>query len=338
MKKLSLFNKLLFFINSVLATVLLLSYLLPFLSPKSAPAFAVLSLLVPFLIIINLIFFVYWLIKLKKQCILSGFVLAIGWLFASPFYKFSEKKILLNNDIKIMSYNVRLFNHYKWNKDPETAQKMFDFISDKKPDILAIQEFYNDKNIPFSYPYKYIKPKSKTLKFGLAIFSKFPIINQGSLDFKKSANNAIFVDIIKNKDTIRVYNLHLQSLKINPKKENFGEENSEKLFNRLETGFQKQAIQTEQFLAHEQDWKGKKIICGDFNNTAYSWLYKQILKDKKDAFVEAGKGFGKSFNYAFPMRIDFILTDKNTTINQFKTFSIKYSDHFPIFARINWDN
>ena len=38
-------------------------------------------------------------------------------------------------------------------------------------------------------------------------------------------------------------------------------------------------------LAHEQSWNGKKIVCGDFNNTAYSWVYNQISKNKKDALV-----------------------------------------------------
>jgi len=276
------------------------------------------------------------LIKLKKQFFLSALILGIGWLFTSPFYKFSEKKILLNDDVKVMSYNVRMFNYYKWSDDKTIAKKIIDFIVDKNPDILAIQEFYDSDKITFAYPYKYIKTNSKSNKFGLAIYSRFKIINSGSLNFKNSANNAIFIDIIKEKDTIRVYNIHLESLKINPRKENFGEKSSEKLFKRLEKSFQKQATQTEQFIAHNKEWKGKEIILGDFNNTAYSWIYKQLCSDKKDAFIEAGKGFGKSFKYPFPVRIDFILTDKSIDINQYKTFNVKYSDHFPILARINW--
>ena len=79
-KKISIFSKLLYAINSIFATVLLLSYLLPYISPKSLPTLAVLSLFVPFLILINIAFFIYWLIKLKKHFILSGLILAIGWL------------------------------------------------------------------------------------------------------------------------------------------------------------------------------------------------------------------------------------------------------------------
>ena len=336
MKKKSLFNKLLFFINSVFAVLLLLSFILPYISPKSFSVFAVISLFAQILFIGNLLFLFYWILKLKKQLLLSALVLVIGWLISAPFYKFSNEKEAKNNDLKVMSYNVRMFNFYKWNSDTDLAQKTFNFINKTSPDILAMQEFYASPNITFDYPHKYIKTKSRNNKFGLAIFSKFPIINSGSLDFKDSDNNIIYVDILKEQDTIRVYNVHLQSLSINPDKEYFGEENNQKLLSRLKTTFKTQASQTEQFLAHEENWKGKKIILGDFNNTAYSWVYRKIKSNKKDAFLEAGNGFGKTFNYWFPMRIDFVLTSTDFEINQFKTFDVKFSDHFPILANINW--
>jgi endonuclease/exonuclease/phosphatase family metal-dependent hydrolase len=338
MKKLSLLDKLISVINAVLATLLLLSYIVPYISPKTIPQISLVSLAVPFLIIANTLFLIYWILKLKRQFALSAVILGLGWLVSSSFFEFSEKTVILNDDIKVMSYNVRMFNHYNWNDDNELDQKAFDFINQNSPDILVLQEFYQSPEINFSYPYKYIKTKGNKNKFGLAIYSKYRIINSGSLDFKQSANNITFADIIKSKDTIRIYNVHLESLKINPTKEHFGEENSEKLFGRLQSTFKKQAVQTEQFLAHESKWKGKKIVCGDFNNTAFSWVYNKISANKKDAFVEAGKGFGKSFDYPFPMRIDFILTSTDIDINQFKTFSEKYSDHFPILARINWED
>lgn len=331
----SFFTKFLYFVNSILATALLFSYFLPLFSPTQIPHISILSLIVPILIVINILFFIYWIIKLKKHFILSGIVLLIGWLFSPPFYKIGTKKVILTTDIKIMSYNVRLMNFYKHIKEDNIGDKIIHFIKEKQPDILAIQEYTPQKKQTLKYPYQYFVPKTK--KFGLAIFSKFKIINKGSLDFKNSANNTIFVDILKEKDTIRVYNIHLQSLKINPKKEHFGQQNSEKLLKRLEKGFSRQVIQTKQIVKHSKQFKGKKIICGDFNNTAYSWVYKQLLQDKKDAFIEAGGGFGKSFNYFFPMRIDFILTDKSITINSFKTFYKKYSDHYPIMARVNWN-
>lgn len=336
-KKISFFYSLLHFVNTIFAIALLFSFVLPYISPKNTPTFSVLSLFVPILIIVNLTFCVYWIVRLKKNFILSVIVLLIGLTISTPFYKISDKKNILNEDIKVMSYNVRMMNFYKWIPQNDIDTKIIDFIDEKKPDILAIQEYHQSEKHNLKYKYTYFAPKSKHKNFGLAIFSKYKIINKGSLNFKESSNNAIFADILIKKDTVRVYNLHLQSLKINPSKENFGEKNSKKLLARLKSGFKKQALQTEQFIKHEQEFSGKKIICGDLNNTAYSWVYKQIANNKKDAFIEAGKGFGKTFNYFFPMRIDVILTDPKTTVNYFKTFDKKYSDHYPIMARINFN-
>ncbi|MBL4605775.1 MAG: endonuclease/exonuclease/phosphatase family protein [Flavobacteriaceae bacterium] len=336
MKKGAFWDKILFFINSLIAFALLFSYLLPYISPKSTPGFTILSLAVPILFLLNLLFVIYWVIRLKKQFVLSTIIIILGFGYVGRIYKFSEKKTPQNEDLKVMSYNVRMFNHYGWNPKDSIDQKAYDFIKEKKPDILSIQEFFEAKNLEITYPYQYVK--TKTNKFGLAIYSTYPIINSGSLDFKNSANNIIFADIVKGDDTIRIYNIHLESLKINTNKENFGEENSDRLIKRMKTAFKKQAVQTEEFLVHEKQWKGKKIICGDFNNTAFSWVYRQISKDKQDAFVEAGKGFGKTFNYGYPLRIDFILADMNFDVNYFETFDVKYSDHFPILARLKLKN
>lgn len=337
MKKLSFINKLIYIVNSLVATLLLLSYILPYISPKSFPIFAIISLLAPILILINIAFVVYWIISLKKQFILSTVVLTIGWFLMPNIYKFTEKSSSLNDDLKVMSYNVRTFNYLRHINKHITTDTIKKIIKKVSPHILLLQEnLKRPSNYIPNYPYNYFKSNGGNKNIGLVVYSKYKIINQGSLDLKNTSNNIIFVDILRKKDTVRIYNLHLQSLLLQIDKENFGKENSEKLVSELKASFKKQAEQVETFLAHQKQWKGKLIVCGDFNNTSYSWVYNQIAKNKKDAFIEAGKGFGKSFDYWFPIRIDYILTDENAVVNKFTTFSEKYSDHFPILAKINW--
>ena len=335
MVKYNFLNKIIVLVNSILAILLLLSYLLPYISPEKVPIFTIISLAVPVLLALNIFFIIYWIIKLKKYFTISLISIILGIGYISNIYKFSEKKIFLNDDLKVMSYNVRLFNHYNWSTDSTIVKKISSFIAEKEPDVLSIQEYYDAESLQLKYPYQFIKTKSNFNKFGLAIFSKFKIINSGSLDLKESANNIIYTDILKDKDTIRVYNIHLESLKMNTSQENFGTKNSDKLLEQMEASFQKQAKQVELFLQHEKKWDGKKILCGDFNNTAFSWVYRELSNEKQDAFKEAGKGLGKTFNYWYPLRIDFILTDANFDINNFKTFDIPYSDHYPILARLN---
>ena len=335
-KKLSLFDKLLFIVNLLLAFILLFSYSSYYISPNSIPFISVLSLLIPAFIILNGLFCIYWIIKFKKAFLLSFVILVVGFQYISVFYGLSEKKILLSNDLKIMSYNVRMFNLYKWIDEEGIDNKIYDFIKAKDPAILCIQEFHNEKNSDFKYPYKYIVMSQNNHDFGHAIYSKFKIIDKGSIHFSKSGNNAIFIDVLKDKDTLRVYNVHLESLRITPEKEEITQENSERLKIRLEKAFKIQANQVALILHHQKRINHKSIICGDFNNTAFSWAYKQLRKGKNDAFEEAGKGFGNTFDFPFPFRIDFILPDEEIEIHNFKTYKVKYSDHYPIMARLDF--
>jgi len=336
MKKLSAIDKLIFFINSIVAFLLILGLVGQFISPNNIPLISFLGLASPILIICNVLFAIYWMLKFKKQFLLSIFTLIICFSFISKFYGFKEKKVLLSTDVKIMSYNVRMFNLYNWIDEENIAQNIYDFINKKDPDILCLQEYHSSAKIGFKYPYKYVKTSEFKNHFAHAIFSKYEIVNSGSMNFSNSNNNALFVDVLKDNDTVRVYNVHLESLKINPKEEELTQANSEKLRLRVQNAFKKQANQATLISNHIKSTKHKSIICGDFNNTAFSWVYQKLKGDKNDAFEVAGKGFGKTYDFKFPVRIDFILTDKAIEVNNFKTFKEKYSDHFPIMARVEF--
>ena len=145
-----------------------------------------------------------------------------------------------------------------------------------------------------------------------------------------------FVDVVKGKDTLRVYTLHLQSAGIRTDVDNLKRETSSHLFKQVGATFKAQQEQVELFLDHKSKCKYKTIITGDFNNTAYSYIYKEIKgEDYVDTFEEAGNGFGRTFDFKFfPLRIDFILVDKDFTVNGFKTYDVKLSDHYPIKATL----
>ena len=94
-------------------------------------------------------------------------------------------------------------------------------------------------------------------------------------------------------------------------------------------------FQTVLFLKHKKQCPDKMIICGDFNNTAYSYVYKEIKGNLKDAFKQAGNGFGRTFDFKFfPVRIDFVLVDEDFKVNSFKTYDVKLSDHYPVMAKV----
>lgn len=336
MKKLRGFDKLIFVVNSLMAFALLLSYVLPFMAPKQFAFLSVLSLAVPALIIINILFAVYWLLNVKRQLLLSLFVLAIGYTHVFSLYKFSSSKNVDDSqNISVMNYNVRLFNVFDWIKDQNVKQDISNFIAEKQPDILCMQEYRPDAEVKFEGYFKYEEVSGKQVKNGQAIFTKFPIVNSGSIEFPNTSNNAIFADVVKGTDTLRIYNVHLQSLGIDPTVEKLKNEDSENLFKRVSSTFKMQQFQTELFLKHKKECPYKMIICGDFNNTPYSYVYKEIKGDLKDAFKQSGNGFGRTFDFKFfPVRIDFVLVDEDFKVNSFKTFDVKLSDHYPVMAKV----
>jgi len=348
MKKLSWFNKLMYFFNIVLAVLTFLAYVLPFLAPKLFPLLSVLTLVLPFFLIVNGLFFAYWLFQFKRQMLLSGVVLLIGITFINKFYKFSsEEQTVEEKDFLVMSYNVRLFNLFKWIDYEDVPKEIRNFINDENPDILCIQEYSNSAHIDLKvYPHKYIFMQGKKIKTGQAIFSKFPIINEGNLELPSSNNSVIFADIKKGKDIIRVYNMHLQSIKISPDVneisdniDSINQKKSEVVIRRISAAFKKQQQQAEIIVEHKKGCEYPIIMCGDMNNSAFSYVYRSIRGQLQDAFEEAGEGFGKTYKFRYyPARIDYIFADPKMKVKSFKNFpDFENSDHYPIMARLSME-
>lgn len=337
-----------FFLNIVLTVSTFVAYVLPFLAPKLFPLLSVLTLFMPLFFIFNGLFFLYWGIQFKKRMILSGLVLLMGITFINKFYKFSAKDYPENEkDFTVMSYNVRLLNLFKWIDRADVPSQILSFINDKNPDILCIQEYSNSANIDLKiYRHRYIFMQGNLIKTGQAIFSKFPILDQGNIVFENSNNNVVFADIKKGKDIIRVYNMHLQSIKISPDVteindniEAIDQGKSQRLFNRISKAFKQQQQQAEIIKEHKKNCQYPIIICGDMNNSAFSYVYRNIKGKLKDSFEEAGKGFGATYKFRYyPARIDYIFADDKMRVKKFESFSdFENSDHYPIMARLSME-
>ena len=339
MKNLNIIDKVVFLINSVVALLSLLSYVTYYVPPKSFPLISMVSLSVPLFIILNIFFVIYWLLKLKKQVIISLLVLAVGYNYVTSFYKFTSEESSNSEDaFTLMSYNVRLFNLYDWIKEDSIPSKIQDFIAEEAPSILCFQEHDSSTGLSFTvYPYRH-QTNTSNHKSELVILSTYKILNSGFINFSNSANSAIYADVLIKSDTIRVYNVHLQSSGINPNVESLDKEQSNRLLKRLSTTFNAQQSQAEIVADHVSQSPHKVLMCGDFNNTAYSYVYRILKGDLLDAFDSSGRGFGRTFNFRyFPVRIDFILADDHFSVESFQNYSVPYSDHFPILSQFSLD-
>ncbi len=276
--------------------------------------------------------------------------------------------------MRIMSWNVAQFDIMKFKESPATFNKMIRLINDYQPDIACFQEmvsgdtladlnntyyrkysfysvfsFLHQLKFPYYfYSYQYRDNFLSQQHFGKIIFSRYPIINKQTIrNFPYSYNsNFQYADIVKGTDTIRVFNCHLQSLRLsstnlgyiqNPSiKTDTDIEQSKNLISKFKTAFQKRMLQADRVRIEIDKSPYPVIVCGDFNDVPNSYPYEKIGKGLQDAFVRKGAGIGRTFSGISPtLRIDNIFVDKRYSVQQFTRIAKKLSDHFPIITDIS---
>jgi endonuclease/exonuclease/phosphatase family metal-dependent hydrolase len=355
-------------LNLVAITILLASYCAAYINPETAWIFAFFGLAYPVIAGVNLLFVVLWLILWKRYIFLSLVSLLLGWnnLQALSPVRFKDKSIPQGINIKILSYNVhRLYGNNPKAKSGETRSQVTEFLSQQKADILFIQEFYArgedylttiekfTRSINLEYftfqNYQGITYKQKIN--AIAIFSKYPIVSTGHFKLNKGSLFAIFADVIINGDTVRLYNLHLESIRFGNEDYSFYshltepdneteslplKEGSKRMLWKLRKAFVVRSAQVEILSKQIAECPYPVILGGDFNDTPSSYTYHQLTKKLRDSFKESGTGFFES-TYAgkFPsFRIDYIMHSDHFKSVGYKKFDISLSDHYPVSSTI----
>lgn len=353
-----------FFLNIAAASALLLSYLAARYSPADYWMLAFFGLGYPVILLVNTLFVIYWAITLRVQVLISLIAIVLGARTFDNFYHiqfFSNKRTMAelaeqpDSVYKIMSYNVRLFDLYNWNNNTKTRDRIFNLLAEESPDIVCFQEFYYEDHKDFNSldtMQSFMKAKNihveitttvqKTNHFGLATFTRFPIINKGKITFDKTSNRCIYTDMLIGADTVRVYNMHLQSIRFGKEDYQFISDISndkevdefagaKNLMSRMKRAFVRRAWQAEVISAHIRNCPYKVIACGDFNDPPTSYTYATLTRGLYDAFKISGSGLGRTFIDRFPsFRIDYILHSKDIKSADFETIARELSDHYPI--------
>ncbi|WP_210466749.1 endonuclease/exonuclease/phosphatase family protein [Rufibacter roseolus] len=314
--------------------------------------------------------------SLPGALVLNG-VLLLLWLWQRPlwalwpalliflFYGQHTRYFTLNTPdaqpepqeqrITVLSYNVRVFNVYKHlhAADPDLPEKEMKWVSEHPADILCLQEYYNEKGDATYDSRKRIGKQQKResyigkaltnkigAEFGLAIFSKFPIVDKGSVSFDRpTKNQVIYIDVqLPSKDTLRVYNMHLESMAIEEKdveaavQSEIGLKTKGRgIARRLKGGFIARSHQVERLVVHILSSQHPVLLCGDLNDLPSSYTYQKLRKHLSNGFEEGGSGFGFTYNGKLPIRIDNQFFSKPLELLRFDVLDqIRFTDHFPL--------
>ncbi|MDR1783725.1 MAG: endonuclease/exonuclease/phosphatase family protein [Dysgonamonadaceae bacterium] len=359
----SFFGGVISIINVVALTLLLLSAYSDCISPIRFLPAAYLGLFFPFILVANLLLFIFLLIIKKwKQVILSLCIFIASFGAMRDYFPVNIPSKPPETAIKFLTYNVM---HFEWGKTrtKNHISAILNFIKESDADIICIQEYMTSRSGPDllnendvkkalkKYPHSTVSSvlNKKNGLYGLAIFSKFPILSIKKVDYTSSYNGSFVAEIDVNGKKLTLINNHLESNKLT------GEDKDDYLkitkdidsqsldlltkilHQRLGPAYKIRAKQAQMVAKAVEDNKNPYIIvCGDFNDTPISYARHKIKGKLKDAFVETGNGLGITYNKnRFLFRIDYILHSKNIKAYGAGVGKLRNSDHYPLWCYLD---
>ncbi len=350
--------RVLWWLNLLSAFLLLLTYLAPYVSPSQTSILAIFALAYPFFLFINVAWMGFWFYHKRRIIYLSLVVILIGIGFLPQVLGFNWNT-RAEAGLRLMSYNVRYFNSTEYSGEKLLIQEQDEFlayIQKQRPTLLCGQEFSGKGKASSQRADQFLKDSVGLIYqhrgggSSLAIMSKFPLSNKGSIKFEGSYNGAIHADVELGDQTFRVYSVHLQSTRLGKdarevlKKENITslnkKETQEKYYrisSKLTTAFELRAAQAQIIAAHAATSPHPVIICGDFNDTPMSYAYRLLAKGRKDSFIERGWGLGATYAGGLPaLRIDYILLDPKFKVFNHQLQSHAISDHRAVVSDVSY--
>lgn len=315
--------------------------------------------LLPLLLLANLMFLVVWLVQWRLWVILP----LIGFLFQLPYLKATiqilprghavpEQRFFKSDslpEIRICTYNVHGFS-YGMNR--LTVWQIAKLMRSNSMDVLCVQEF----DIPdggsldslekvFSFfPYQAYCIQDSSLN--LAIFSRYPIRTQQSIEVGKDGYHALWCDLAVGEKTVRIYNCHLQTTNFNQTRFNNAAglwfwnyqaqaKKTNKMVATIYDNTVKRNAQIRKIDRHIQTCPYPVIVCGDLNSTPASYVYDLIRRHLTDGFMEVGRGYAYTYNQLYRLfRLDYIFYSEQLSGVEYWSVNKDFSDHNPVMMSV----
>lgn len=361
LKKIFRFSNVMRIGSIILIASLLVAYVTPLIHPGNLWILPFFGLAYPVLVFLAFILIIYWiLMRSVKWSISLLLIVIIGYSYFFRLFAYGAETELPGNavtSIKVLSNNVQIFDLYDEDSEKKfaTRDSIFSYAIDQGADVVCFQEFYNKDNptrfqtadlfkeqFPAAdYHQRYIYKKVGRQHFGVAMFSRLPVIAKGDVIFESedesNYNFCIYTDVVKNQDTFRVYNVHLQSFRISKIQDDTVKTEMVKgIIRKLKTAYPKRADQAIRINEHIRNSPYPVIVCGDFNDTPVSFVYNQFHNQLTDAFLSCGSGIGSTYVGKLPAgRIDYIFHSPELASSDFVVQKRPFSDHRAISCTVS---
>ncbi len=348
-------------LSLIAAVLMILTYCVPYLNPSFVWFIPILGLAAPAIYVANVILLLYWIIRWR--CIRAGIMLLIvvvGLFKVSLFWRPEFRRNygeadFGRNAFKVMTYNVRSFYG---EKGESSVGNVLQLIARENPDIICMQEF-NARLAEKSDQFALLDETYETARFGrtqapdslfgssMAILSKYHILHSGVI---LSPNSAVWVDVMIGDDTVRIFNNHLRSTAITASDNEFitnrrflsdtaREVKIRSIVTRLRENSILRAEQVDSIATVIAATQTPKIVCGDFNDTPMSYVYRRMASELNDAFSACGSGYAHTFRGFYnTLRIDYVLSSDAFETLSYEVIPVDFSDHHPVVVRLQRGN
>ncbi len=317
-------------------------------SPIGHSARAMLVYVLPLLIAINVLLTVYWLVRRRWLFLLMPIAtIACCIPYMGTLYQFRslEKGADAKAGLKIATYNVAMFNR---ETSGFMAQDILAEMRRQKVDVLCIQEYSDVSGDKLnSASYKEYFPYMAVGREDMVIYSRYPIKKSDKILFDYTNNSAMWADIDIKGDMLRVYNVHLETTGINRTLHQAsklaaqdydvsGSRVLNAIFGNYTMGMMFRASQANIVATDKRQSPHPVILCGDFNDVPYSYVYNTMLGNMVDGFKECGSGWMHTFRGKKAVRIDYIFHDASLKGLTYYMSEMTYSDHYPVFMKVQF--
>lgn len=344
-------------LTAAVGVALIVTYLVPYINPGRIWFLPVLGLAAPAIYVTAVILMLYWVIRWRWiQAGIMLLLVVVGFgsvtLFWRPEIRRSyETQISDRGTVKVMTYNVRGF--YGPEGESSVGQ-IVELIREQNPDVVCLQEF-NGRLAGASDAFRVLCEDYETARFGaeqdpeplddagLAILSKFRILRSGTV---LTPHSSVWADLIIDEDTLRVFNNHLHSTAINADDNEYittrrflsdtaREVKFRSIVSRLRENSALRAAQVDSISTEIRATRWGRLVCGDFNDTPVSYVYRRMSSRLNDAFSECGSGYSHTYRGFFnTLRIDYVLYSEPWQAVSYEVLPVEYSDHHPVVVRL----
>lgn len=340
----------------LLAALMAISYLSFMINPAKFWLISLFGLAFLPLLATNFIVLVWAAVRRSKTFMIPLLAIIPCVFFLGRYIQIStEDDSALNDvDLKVVSYNLGRFSLSSRNADiknwEQCADSVFTYLKRQDADVICLQEFYVKKTdvrqfikryFP-GYHAEYFMFYGRSGSFGNVTLSRIPVSDKGVVKFEESANLAIYTDHRIGERRFRIYNCHFESYNISftgmvrSLFKDVGDVFSE-TGTKMKRSISRRPKQVDKVFSNIEQCPYEAFVCGDFNDNPMSYTYYRMTKGRADAFVRAGAGLGATYSRLWPLlRIDYVLVPDRFKIRNCEVHRIKFSDHYPVVAEIDF--